>query len=141
MNFGPGDPMLAHKQEEYVPLEQLRGCEPAARVVAGRRTMTDVDPIGAQEKFKGPVVMRRGQVDGTTTDQRLLDSRGPTDWVHTDPWRVLRIQAEFVEGFGALAELRAGDRLLRLRTHQAATTRSTRSVRRSAASWPMPASR
>ncbi|HZK36942.1 MAG TPA: TIGR00730 family Rossman fold protein, partial [Aeromicrobium sp.] len=28
-----------------------------------------------------------------------------TDWVHTDPWRVLRIQAEFVEGFGALAEL------------------------------------
>jgi uncharacterized protein (TIGR00730 family) len=57
------------------------------------------------EKYKGPVVMRRSQVDGTTTDQRLLDSRGPTDWVHTDPWRVLRIQAEFVEGFGALAEL------------------------------------
>jgi len=50
-------------------------------------------------------VMRRNQVDGTTTDQRLLDSRGPSDWVHTDPWRVLRIQAEFVEGFGALAEL------------------------------------
>ncbi|GAA4700190.1 TIGR00730 family Rossman fold protein [Nocardioides nanhaiensis] len=48
---------------------------------------------------------RRRQVDGTTTDQRLLDSRGPSDWVHTDPWRVLRIQAEFVEGFGALAEL------------------------------------
>ena len=56
-------------------------------------------------KFKGPVVMRRDQVDGTTTDQRLLDSRGPSDWLHTDPWRVLRIQAEFVEGFGALAEL------------------------------------
>ena len=41
----------------------------------------------------------------STTDQRLLDSRGPTDWVHTDPWRVLRIQSEFVEGFGMLAEL------------------------------------
>jgi uncharacterized protein (TIGR00730 family) len=54
----------------------------------------------------GPVVLRRerGQ-QRTTTDQRLLDSRGPTDWVHTDPWRVLRIQAEFVEGFGALAEV------------------------------------
>ena len=25
--------------------------------------------------------------------------------MHTDPWRVLRIQAEFVEGFGLLAEL------------------------------------
>jgi uncharacterized protein (TIGR00730 family) len=58
-----------------------------------------------RSKQKGPVVQRRGQVDGSTTDQRLLDSRGPTDWVHADPWRVLRIQAEFVEGFGALAEL------------------------------------
>jgi uncharacterized protein (TIGR00730 family) len=58
-----------------------------------------------KSKQKGPVTQRRDQVDGSTTDQRLLDSRGPTDWVHTDPWRVLRIQAEFVEGFGALAEL------------------------------------
>jgi uncharacterized protein (TIGR00730 family) len=58
-----------------------------------------------RSKFKGPVIQRRAQVDGSTTDQRLLDSRGPTDWVHADPWRVLRIQAEFVEGFGALAEL------------------------------------
>ncbi|NYE35303.1 hypothetical protein F4692_000407 [Nocardioides cavernae] len=58
------------------------------------------------DRMSGPVVERRGQVrEGSTTDQRLLDSRGPTDWVHTDPWRVLRIQAEFVEGFGALAEL------------------------------------
>jgi uncharacterized protein (TIGR00730 family) len=44
-------------------------------------------------------------VDGSTTDQHLLDTRGPTDWVHADPWRVLRIQSEFVEGFGLLAEL------------------------------------
>jgi uncharacterized protein (TIGR00730 family) len=59
-----------------------------------------------RDKQKGPVTLRRSQVDsGTTTDQRLLDTRGPSDWVHADPWRVLRIQAEFVEGFGALAEL------------------------------------
>jgi uncharacterized protein (TIGR00730 family) len=51
--------------------------------------------------------MRRSQVQSGTTDQRLLDSRGPSDWVHTDPWRVLRIQSEFVEGFGLLAELPA----------------------------------
>ncbi len=44
-------------------------------------------------------------MQGTTTDQHLLDHRGPSDWVHTDPWRVLRIQTEFVEGFGLLAEL------------------------------------
>jgi uncharacterized protein (TIGR00730 family) len=56
-------------------------------------------------KRKGPMFLRDQQVDLSTTDQRLLDSRGASDWVHTDPWRVLRIQAEFVEGFGALAEL------------------------------------
>ena len=49
--------------------------------------------------------MRRSQVPASTTDQRLLDSRGSTEWVHTDPWRVMRIQAEFVEGFGAMAEV------------------------------------
>ncbi len=60
----------------------------------------------AGDRVKGPVIERRSQAtDGSTTDQHLLDSRGATDWVHTDPWRVLRIQSEFVEGFGALAEL------------------------------------
>jgi len=57
------------------------------------------------EKQRGPVMLRRGQVQESTTDQRLLDTRGPSDWVHTDPWRVLRIQSEFVEGFGLLAEV------------------------------------
>ncbi len=70
------------------------------------------DPTGRarttpRQRYGGPVLRRRSQVLGTTTDQRLLDSRGPTDWVHTDPWRVLRIQSEFVEGFGMLAELGA----------------------------------
>ena len=51
------------------------------------------------------MTLRDKQIPATTTDQRLLDSRGHSDWVHTDPWRVLRIQAEFVEGFGLLAEL------------------------------------
>lgn len=53
----------------------------------------------------GPVTLRRQQVPQTTTDQRLLTADQGAEWVHTDPWRVLRIQAEFVEGFGALAEL------------------------------------
>ncbi len=57
------------------------------------------------ERQRGPIVLRRAQISAGTTDQRLLDSRGTSDWVHTDPWRVLRIQSEFVEGFGLLAEL------------------------------------
>jgi len=58
-----------------------------------------------QEHQTGPVTLRRAQVPESTTDQRLLDTRGSADWVHADPWRVMRIQSEFVEGFGALAEL------------------------------------
>ena len=58
-----------------------------------------------RERRQGPATLRGKQIPATTTDQRLLDHRGPTDWVHTDPWRVMRIQAEFVEGFGLLAEL------------------------------------
>lgn len=53
----------------------------------------------------GPLTYRGRAIPETTTDQRLLDRRGPTDWVHTDPWRVLRIQSEFVEGFGLLSEV------------------------------------
>lgn len=39
------------------------------------------------------------------SDQHLLDTKGAGQFVHSDPWRVLRIQSEFVEGFGALADL------------------------------------
>src|SRR6201996_9171521 len=67
--------------------------------------MTDQPVPHTPERHRGPVILRRRQVQNSTTDQRLLDGLGPSDWVHTDPWRVLRIQAEFVEGFGLLAEL------------------------------------
>lgn len=61
--------------------------------------------VPPRERTGGAVTRRRAQVDASTTDQRLLDNRGPKDWVHTDPWRVLRIQSEFVEGFGTLSDL------------------------------------
>ena len=61
------------------------------RAVVDRR-----DAEGGEAGDVGPAQLRpRGPAD----------RRGPTDWVHTDPWRVLRIQSEFVEGFGLLAEL------------------------------------
>src|ERR1700753_724122 len=75
------------------------------------RTMTasnggDEPPKNTRRvRRQGPVTLRGKQIPATTTDQRLLDRRGPSDWVHTDPWRGMRIQAEFVEGFGLLAEL------------------------------------
>ncbi len=97
VNYGPGDPLFAHKQDEHVPVADIVRCEEQLRAWLEGGRMRD--------QFKGPVRMRRQQVENTTTDQRLLDSRGPSDWVHTDPWRVMKITAEFVEGFNALAEL------------------------------------
>ena len=35
VNFGPGDPHLAHKQEEFVPLEQIRSVEAQLRTWLG----------------------------------------------------------------------------------------------------------
>lgn len=54
---------------------------------------------------RGPVLLRGGLIPSETSDTRLLREQPESDWLHEDPWRVLRIQAEFVEGFGALAEL------------------------------------
>ena len=54
---------------------------------------------------RGPVVMRGPMIPKDNTYANLLAPEESTDWLHADPWRVLRIQAEFVDGFGALAEL------------------------------------
>lgn len=103
---------------------------------ADPRTLHEKQP----EKQRGPVVLRgERSIEPTTTDQRLLDSRGPADWVHTDPWRVLRIQAEFVEGFGMLAELpRAATVFGSARTRS--THRSTSWVASSVRGSPEPGS-
>jgi uncharacterized protein (TIGR00730 family) len=48
------------------------------------------------------LVRKKGRAD--TEDRKLLETKG-VSFVDTDPWRVLRIISEFVEGFGALAEV------------------------------------
>ena len=52
--------------------------------------------------------LNRAAISGKPTeDERLLATPGPEQaaFTHTDPWRVLRIMGEFVEGFDALADL------------------------------------
>jgi uncharacterized protein (TIGR00730 family) len=58
-----------------------------------------------REHRQGAATLRGLALPTTTHDQRLLDEQGSAEWLHKDPWRVLRIQAEFVEGFGLLADL------------------------------------
>jgi hypothetical protein len=51
-----------------------------------------------------PEAAHRLAPDGATTeDERLLESHATPAFLDTDPWRALRILAEFVEGFDAMA--------------------------------------
>lgn len=65
----------------------------------------DGQPAPGQGYRKGPVLLRGRQIPSSTSDQRLLSRGDGASWLHDDPWRVMRIQSEFVEGFGALAEV------------------------------------
>ena len=75
--------------------------KPAGKPAREARTAPAANGI----RHKGPLELRRKAAKVTMSDQTLLDTKGPGQFVHTDPWRVLRIQSEFVEGFGALADL------------------------------------
>ncbi|TNM00589.1 TIGR00730 family Rossman fold protein [Corynebacterium tapiri] len=55
--------------------------------------------------LRGPVLMRSEGAQASTYDQRLLELGADHDWQHADPWRILRIQGEFVSGFDALSGL------------------------------------
>src|SRR5438270_13017994 len=58
----------------------------------------------SSERRTGGIV-RRG-VERQIEDRKLLERpEGPPEFLESDPWRVLRIQAEFVAGFDALAAL------------------------------------
>ena len=66
----------------------------------------DIDaPPFSETYHRGPVILRGQMIPQDSTTANLLKAEQSTDWLHMDPWRVLRIQAEFVDGFGALAEL------------------------------------
>lgn len=83
----------------------MSGERPPAGTVLSVGMSDDGVPAPGAGYRKGPVLLRRGQIPTTTTDQRLLSGGDGADWLHGDPWRVMRIQSEFVEGFGALAEI------------------------------------
>ena len=91
------DPQQGPKQNAEQNADQNPAGKPA------RESRTTPGPNGI--RHKGPLELRRKAARVTMSDQTLLDTKGPGQFVHTDPWRVLRIQSEFVEGFGALADL------------------------------------
>ncbi|MHA7268892.1 LOG family protein [Arthrobacter sp. HLT1-20] len=50
-------------------------------------------------------IWRKNGSGRDTADARLLETPPSSDFTHTDPWRVMRIQSEFVQGFDALADI------------------------------------
>lgn len=56
-------------------------------------------------QLRGPILVRGKTKDRSTYDSRLLQPSSDTSWMHDDTWRTLRIQAEFITGFDALATL------------------------------------
>ena len=53
-----------------------------------------------------PSLNRAARANRRTEDEQLLETpTTPVLFTHTDPWRVMRIMGEFVEGFDELAEL------------------------------------
>ena len=65
---------------------------------------SEESPLG-DTYHRGPVILRGQMIPTDNTTANLLKSDQDTQWLHMDPWRVLRIQSEFVDGFGALAEI------------------------------------
>ena len=72
---------------------------------AGKRTPRTSESAAHDRMLRGPMLLRTEGEQVSTYDQRLLESGADHDWKHADPWRVLRIQGEFVAGFDALSDL------------------------------------
>ena len=81
---------------------------------------------------RGSVVLRGDQIPRLTADASLLQSEQSADWKHEDPWRVLRIQSEFVEGLRGAGRGRSRHLRLRVRTDASRGSPSTSALSGSA---------
>lgn len=99
--------MTAHSEtgrnphQETVRTEHSLGAASAYERDEGQRGRL----LWADTYHRGAEIMRGPMIPQDSSTASLLRADEQTEWLHSDPWRVLRIQSEFVEGFGALAEL------------------------------------
>ncbi|MBS5559932.1 MAG: TIGR00730 family Rossman fold protein [Bifidobacterium longum] len=97
------EPLEATAANDAATLEAETATEAAAPPV-NPVDLEEASPLG-DTYHRGPVILRGQMIPPDNTTANLLKPDQDTDWLHMDPWRVLRIQSEFVDGFGALAEL------------------------------------
>jgi uncharacterized protein (TIGR00730 family) len=83
---------------------------------AGEANDASPDTLDASPDETAPASRRAGRMwvtpkaadvvgASSTEDEKLLERRPTFDFLDTDPWRALRILAEFVEGFDAMAKV------------------------------------
>ena len=123
----------------------------AARATCGSRPTSTtcpmtIGPAGAPGPWLTNKELRHSaRPTGPTADEQLLESavlpERPDALRKTDPWRVLRIMGEFVEGFEKLGDVQDARGDLRLGPHPGRRPATTWRRWRRLGCWPRPASR
>lgn len=111
------EPLEATAANDAAALEAETATEAAATPV-NPVDLEDTSPLG-DTYHRGPVILRGQMIPSDNTTANLLKPDQDTDWLHMDPWRVLRIQFGIRGRFRGARRARTCGLYFRLRTHPA----------------------